>query len=92
MTTKRDLRKLGEAHGSNMREITLNRVIEITIEEIRYNARKNITSYTAVLCAYRDDEDYCNTFLTSIRHAFPDIDVHMTYEEPKKYYEFSWKD
>jgi len=45
-----------------------------------------------VIFSYRDDEEYCKSFLTSITEVFPDIDVTVSRDTTAKYYDFSWKE
>ena len=89
MTTKAGLFKL----GANARSNTIKQEVKHASESILNRARAGYTTSTWVISGYSGETEYCKVFLSSIKEAFPDIDVVVTeFGNPATSYTFSWKD
>ena len=92
MTTKADLRKLGEGYLAKVRDAALTANIEQAMKGIIENAKKENTTSIYNLAVYVNDEKFCNEFLNGVKTEFPDIDVSVSPIGITMSYEFSWKD
>ena len=93
MTTKADLRTTADGYAAKERIDLLNRIIREANLRIIHDAQYGKYHSNYNLCAYNDDKEYCNAFLTGVKSEFPDIDVSV-YVVDVNYtaYRFSWKE
>lgn len=92
MTTKADLRKLGEGYAARQLYRDLKIQINNAVREIIAAAEKERTTCIYNLSVYVDNERFCNEFLNGVKTEFPDIDVSVSPIGITMSYEFSWKD
>jgi hypothetical protein len=92
MTTKADLRKIGEGYLAKERANDLKIQINNAVREIIAAAEKERTTCIYNLAVYVKDTEFCNEFLNGVKAEFPDIDVSVSPIAITMSYEFSWKD
>lgn len=92
MTTKADLRKIGEGYLAKERANHLKAQIINAVNEIIAAAEKERTTCTYNIRDNFDDVEFCNEFLNGVKTEFPDIDVSVSRIIKTMSYEFSWKD
>ena len=93
MTTKADLRTAADGYAAKERIDLMNHNIHEAKLRIIRDAQYGKYHSDYNLCAYNDDKEYCNGFLTGVKSEFPDIDISVVCIDANyAKYTFSWKD